>query len=136
METVTHLDPAQWVPRDEPGGHNMPLGDRIQQLRKEHGWSQAELATRIDSDARQVSRYENDKITPSLDALARIAETLNISLDYLVFDHAPRRPLHTPTTGIEDRLQAIAELNDTDRDTITNTIDALTTRARLRTITN
>ncbi len=114
----------------------MPLGDRIEQLRKERGWSQAELATRIDSDARQISRYENDKITPSLDALARIAETLNISLDYLVFDHAPRRPLHTPTTGIEDRFAVIAELNDTDRDTITNTIDALTTRARLRTITN
>ncbi len=114
----------------------MPLGDRIQQLRKERGWSQAELATRIDSDARQVSRYENDKITPSLDALARIAETLDISLDYLVFDHAPRRPLHTPTTGIEDRLTNIAELNQTDRDTITNTIDALTTRQRLRTITN
>lgn len=136
MATITRLDPKEWVSGDQPGGHNMPLGDRIQQLRKERGWSQAELATRIDSDARQVSRYENDKITPSLDALARIAETLDISLDYLVFDHAPRRPLHTPTTGLEDRLAAIAELNPQDRDTITNTIDALTTRARLRTITN
>ena len=136
MATITRLDPKEWVTTDQPGGHNMPLGDRIQQLRKERGWSQAELATRIDSDARQVSRYENNKITPSLDALARIAETLDISLDYLVFDHAPRRPLHTPTTGIEDRLTNIAELNQTDRDTITNTIDALTTRARLRTITN
>ena len=136
MATITPLNPKEWVTTDQPGGHNMPLGDRIQQLRKERGWSQAELATRIDSDARQVSRYENNKITPSLDALARIAETLDISLDYLVFDHAPRRPLHTPTTGIEDRLTNIAELNQTDRDTITNTIDALTTRARLRTITN
>jgi hypothetical protein len=43
----------------------------------------------------------------SRDALARIAETL----DYLVFDHAPRRPLHTPTTGLEDRIAAIAEVN-------------------------
>lgn len=114
----------------------MPLGERIKELRKELAWSQGDLAERIGSDARQVSRYENGRITPSLDALARIAETLNVSLDYLVFDDAARRPLHTPTTGIEDRLQAIAELNDTDRDTITNTIDALTTRARLRTITN
>jgi transcriptional regulator with XRE-family HTH domain len=136
MATITRLNPKEWVTTDQPGGHNMPLGDRIQQLRKERGWSQAELATRIDSDARQVSRYENDKITPSLDALARIAETLDISLDYLVFDHAPRRPLHTPTTGIDNRLAAIAELNPQDLDTITNTIDALTTRARLRTITN
>ena len=136
MATITHLNPQQWVTSDQPGDHNMPLGERIKQLRKEHGWSQHQLAEAINSDARQVSRYEAAKITPSLDALARIAETLNISLDYLVFDHAPRRPLHTPTTGLENRLQAITELNPQDLDTITNTIDALTTRARLRTITN
>jgi hypothetical protein len=70
--------------------------------------------------------------TPS----ARIAETLDTSLDYLVFDHTPRRPLHTPTTGIEDHLAAIANLNTEDRNTITNTIDALTTRQQPRTITN
>jgi len=114
----------------------MPLGDRIKQLRTERRWSQADLAEAIGSDARQVSRYENGRITPSLDALARIAETLDTSLDYLVFDHTPRRPLHTPTTGIEDRLAAIANLNEEDRNTITNTIDALTTRQQLRTITN
>jgi hypothetical protein len=33
-----------------------------------------------------------------------------------------------------DRLAAIAQLDDTDRQTITNTIDALTTRNQLRTI--
>lgn len=113
----------------------MPLGDRIKQLRTERHWSQAELADAIGSDPRQVSRYENGRITPSLDALARIAETLNISLDYLVFDNAPRRPLNTPTTGLDERLDAIAELNDEDINTITNTIDALITRTRLRTIT-
>jgi transcriptional regulator with XRE-family HTH domain len=59
----------------------MPLGDRIKQLRTERHWSQADLATAIGSDARQVSRYENGRITPSLDALARIAETLDTSLD-------------------------------------------------------
>jgi transcriptional regulator with XRE-family HTH domain len=112
----------------------MPLGERIKTLRKEHGWSQGDLAEHIGSDARQVSRYENGRITPSLDALARLAETLNVSLDYLVFDDAPRRPLHAPTSGLENRLTAIAELDDTDRDTIANIIDSLTTRARLRTI--
>lgn len=135
MADVTPLDPVEWGRGDQPGGHDMPLGERIKELRKEHAWSQGDLAERIGSDARQVSRYENGRITPSLDALARIAETLNVSLDYLVFDNAARRPLHSPTTGLEDRLAAIAQLDDTDRNTITNTIDALTTRNQLRTIT-
>ena len=112
----------------------MPLGEPIKELRKEHAWPQSGLAERIGSDARQVSRYENGRITPSLDALARTAETLNVSLDYLVFDNAARRPLHTPATGLEDRLAAIAQLDDTDRQTITNTNDALTTRNQLRSI--
>lgn len=113
----------------------MPLGDRIRELRTERHWSQTDLATAIGSDPRQVSRYENGRITPGLDALARIAETLNTSLDYLVFDNQPRRPLHTPTTGIDAHLAAIAQLPDNDRNTITNTIDALTTRHQLRTLT-
>ena len=45
--------------------------------------SQADLADAIGSDARKVSRYENGRITPSLDALARIAETLDVSMEYL-----------------------------------------------------
>ena len=46
------------------------------------GLSQAELAKLVGgSDARQISRYENGRITPSLDATIRIAEALNISLD-------------------------------------------------------
>ena len=53
------------------------------------------LAEKIDSDGRQVSRYENGRITPSLDALVRIAETFNVSVDYLVVADPHRRPLHS-----------------------------------------
>lgn len=67
------------------------LGARLKALRTERGWSQADLATRIDSDARQVSRYENSRISPSLEDLVRIAETLDITVDYLVVETATRR---------------------------------------------
>ncbi|WP_020579294.1 helix-turn-helix domain-containing protein [Actinopolymorpha alba] len=40
-------------------------GDRLKALRTEAGWSRAELATKIDSDARQVSRYEYNKVAPA-----------------------------------------------------------------------
>ncbi len=75
--------------------HLTPLADRIKQLRTEAGGlSQAELAERAGAgDARQISRYENGRITPSLDAIAHIAQALNVSIDYLVIDdHAPPPP--------------------------------------------
>lgn len=42
----------------------------------------------------------------------------------------------TPTSGLEDRLAAIAELDNNDRDTIANIVDSLITRTRVRAITS
>jgi len=111
----------------------MPLGDRIKQLRTELGLSQAELAQHVGStDARQISRYENGRITPSLDAVARLAQALDVSLDYLVFDDQPRRPLHIDDHGLAERLAALAELNPEDRASLLSVLDALLTRTRPR----
>jgi transcriptional regulator with XRE-family HTH domain len=74
-------------------------GDRLKALRTEAGWSQAELAAKIDSDARQVSRYENNKVAPGLEAVIRIAQVLNTSVDYLLFDDAQRRPSTRPAAS-------------------------------------
>jgi transcriptional regulator with XRE-family HTH domain len=114
----------------------MPLGDRIKTLRTQAGWSQGQLAERVGTDARQISRDENSRITPSLDVLARIAETLDTSLDHLVFDDIPRRPLHAKADVLGDRLTDIADLDDQDRASLLNVIDALITKTRLRAITS
>lgn len=124
---------AEWVPPDNSSGHHMPLGDRIKELRTELGLSQAELATRVGStDARQLSRYENGRITPSLDAVARLAQALDVSLDYLVFDDHPRRPLHVDDHGLSDRLASLTELDEADRASLLSVLDALLTRTRIR----
>ncbi|HEX4345396.1 MAG TPA: helix-turn-helix transcriptional regulator [Solirubrobacteraceae bacterium] len=115
----------------------MPLGDRIKELRTELGLSQAELAQRVGTtDARQISRYENGRITPSLDAIARLAQALDVSLDYLVFDDQPRRPLHVNDHGLTERLAALAELNPEDRASLLSVLDALLTRTRVRALAN
>ncbi len=124
---------AEWACNDHAAGHAMPLADRIKQLRTEAGLSQADLAQRAGAgDARQISRYENGRITPSLDAITRIAEALNISIDYLVIDDIPRRPLHLDDHGLAERLAALAELDQADRDSMLSVLDALITRKRLK----
>ncbi|WP_372442093.1 helix-turn-helix domain-containing protein [Nocardioides limicola] len=55
----------------------------LKALRTEAGWSKADLAEKIGSDARQVSRYENNKVAPGLEAVIRMAETFNVSVDAL-----------------------------------------------------
>lgn len=101
--------------------------------RTEAGLSQAELAERVGgSDARQISRYEHGRITPSLDVAVRLAE----ALDYLAIDNTPRRPLHVADHGLAERLGQLAELDDDDRQSLLHMLDALLTRKRLRILAN
>lgn len=112
----------------------MALGERIKQLRKDAGWSQAELGEKVGTDAGRISRYEAGRITPSAEALVRIAEVFNVSLDHLLIDNIPRRPLHAVENALGDRLVAIAELGDEDLAALLNVIDGLVAKNRLRTI--
>lgn len=136
---MTVIDAAQWALPHPSGGHLMPSpfhGDRLKALRTEAGWSQAELAAKIDSDARQVSRYENSKVAPGLEAVIRIAQVFNVTVDYLVIESAPRRPLNAPSTIVDARLADLDQLTDDERATIANVIDALVTKAKLRLLTS
>jgi len=134
---MTVIDAAEWASHPS-GGHLMPSpfhGERLKALRTEAGWSQAELAENIGSDARQVSRYENNKVAPGLEAVIRMAETFNVSVDYLLIERAERRPLNAPSSHVDARLADLDQLTDEERATITNVIDALVTKAKLRLIT-
>ena len=124
---------AEWASDDDDPRHSLPLSERIRDLRTEAGLSQAELAERIGgSDARQISRYEHGRITPSLDAAVRLAEALDVSLDYLAIDGVPRRPLRVEDHGLAERLGQLAELDDEDRQSLLRVLDALIMRKRLR----
>src|ERR1700685_331177 len=96
---------AQWGWHiDQEDRAAMPLGERIRQLRKEAQLSQAELGEKIAVDPGRVSRYEAGRITPSAEALVRLAEVLNVSIDHLLVDDIPRRPLHSSEDVLGDRL--------------------------------
>ncbi len=113
----------------------MALGERIKTLRKEHGWSQADLAARIGADAGQISRYEGGKITPSVEAVIRLADTFDVSCDYLLLDDAPRRPLRA-SNPLTDRLADLDHLTDTDRDALLHILDSLLANTRIRAALN
>jgi len=126
---------AEWTRQDigHEEGAAMLLGDRVRELRKEHGWSQGELGERIGTDAGRISRYEGGRITPSLEALVRLADALGVTADYLVREDAPRQNLDGHDLGsLGSRLAAVAELSDEDRSLVASFVDALVTKSRLK----
>jgi transcriptional regulator with XRE-family HTH domain len=124
---------SEWVLRtEEEGLPPMGLGERVRQLRKEMGWSQAELGDKIGTDSQRVSRYENGRISPSVDAAVRIAEAFNVSLDYLLVEGVARRPLHVAEDSLGDRLANVGELPEADLAALLNVLDSLVAKNRLK----
>jgi transcriptional regulator with XRE-family HTH domain len=59
---------------------NKKFGKRLRQLRQEKGWSQEAFALEAKLDRTYVGGIERGERNPSLRNLARIADTLNVSI--------------------------------------------------------
>ena len=62
----------------------MTLGEKIKSRRRELKLTQQELAKALGVTSQHISAIEQDKRAPSLTSLARIAEELGVSVDYLI----------------------------------------------------
>ncbi|HEX7183425.1 MAG TPA: helix-turn-helix transcriptional regulator [Thermoanaerobaculia bacterium] len=60
------------------------IGSRIVRLRKERGWSQAELARRLNVHRSRVSHWERGIHMPALETLSDLSALFGITLDFLV----------------------------------------------------
>lgn len=59
------------------------LGKRIQLLRMERGWTQAELAKKLNITKKAVKNWESGSSKPSVDCAIRLADIFGISTDSL-----------------------------------------------------
>jgi transcriptional regulator with XRE-family HTH domain len=62
----------------------MTFGERIIMLRKQLKMSQDDLAKKIGTSAPIIGRYERNEIKPSIEVAAKIADELNVTVDYLL----------------------------------------------------
>lgn len=62
----------------------MTLGQRVRKRRQTMKLTQQQLAEALGVTAQHISAIEKDKRAPSLDSLARLAEELGVTVDFLV----------------------------------------------------
>lgn len=60
------------------------LGERIRQLREERGWTQAELAARLESNQAYLSKLERDARSMSARMFRDLARVFGVKLDDLL----------------------------------------------------
>ena len=63
----------------------MPFsGERLKQARLRSGFSQVELGKQLGVAYQQIARWETQKVPPSSDTLARLAQILGCTADWLL----------------------------------------------------
>lgn len=105
----------------------MLFGERLLYTRKKLKISQEELAKKIGVHAPIIGRYEREEVKPSVEMAVKIAQALEVSLDFLT--GLSDVELDKSTTEIMTDLQV---LSDTDKNHILTTINALLRDAKTR----
>ena len=70
----------------------MTLADRIQQLRKQKGISQEELADRVGVSRQAVSKWEGGQRVPDMDSIILLSDYFEVTTDYLLKGIEPVPP--------------------------------------------
>lgn len=111
------------------------IGERIQVSRKNGNLSQSQLAEKIGVSLTQLQRYENKGVQPPADILKKLADTFNTSIDYLVYGDSEQKAKQTiKDNELLTQFKAVEELDNKDKSTIKDIIDAYIKRSKLKNI--
>ena len=69
----------------------MEFNNKLYELRKQKGFSQEELANRLNVSRQTISKWEVGESTPDMENLVAISELFEISLDELVLNKVPEK---------------------------------------------
>ena len=100
------------------------FGERLKRLRRERGFTQAELATRLGISRRNYIYYEAQGGSPSPELLVRIGDALRVSVDALAGRHGKPDP-HLPSYRLLRRLKKIEQLPLHDQKAVLRMIDMM-----------
>ena len=90
----------------------MILADKIIELRKKSGWSQEELAEKMDVSRQSISKWEGAQSVPDMGRIVRLSELFGVSTDYLLKDDMEREELIQVGTADETvRMVSMEEAN-------------------------
>lgn len=64
----------------------MILAKKIVMLRKQNGWSQEELAMKLNISRQSVSKWESTASIPDLDKIIKLSDIFGVTTDYLLKD--------------------------------------------------
>jgi transcriptional regulator with XRE-family HTH domain len=106
----------------------MITGKIISDLREAEGFNQSELADKSGVSRVMIGKYERGEAVPSIDAAKKIADALEVTLDYLVGEGANAK---LDKKNVK-RLSDIELLEEPKRNILLDLIDTYIRDAKIR----
>jgi transcriptional regulator with XRE-family HTH domain len=133
-EIVAAVPVPQVMPAHGNGHGHLNLAASIRSLRLRNGLSQRQLATRMSVPRTYVSKIENEKATPTLSSLERLARALEVTVPELLSGGERSRQEEIrelmSDAFVADILPFVAQLNGMQMSSILAQVRDLTIRPR------
>ncbi len=107
----------------------MDFGSVVVELRKEQGISQTALAAQLGIHKNVLGRYERNEVLPSIEIARKIADILDVSLDYLTGKVDVEMDKNT-----RNRILEVSKFEEEDREHIFSVIDAFIAKRKIQSI--
>jgi len=118
------------VPRPRIHAHDIiPAAANVARLRVERGWSQTELAKKLEVSQSQIARMEVGKFQPTVEVLMRCFEVFGVTPNELF---RPPSEMTDQEREIEEITKRVRALNPKQREDVVYVIDGLRGSRRLK----
>ena len=77
----------------------MIFADKLMDLRKKNGWSQEELAEKLNVSRQAVSKWESAQSVPDMNRIIQLSELFGVSTDYLLKDEMEQADVSRETAS-------------------------------------
>ena len=110
----------------------MTIGERIRNIRENKNYSQKELEKMAELPEKSISKYERGENNVPVDNLSKIADALNVSMDYLAgrvkstTNYKSYENKYTKNTTIADLLGCLLEIDNDHRKNVIEMINMIT----------
>lgn len=132
MVVATPMPPP--LPMHGNGHGHLNLASSIRSMRLRNGLSQRQLATRMSVPRTYVSKIENEKATPTLSSLERLARALEVSVPELLSGSERSRQEEVreliQDQFVSELLPFVSQLNGMQMSSVLAQVRDLTVRPR------
>ncbi len=90
----------------------MILADKIIRLRKKNGWSQEELADKMNVSRQAVSKWESAQTIPDIGKILQLGELFGVTTDYLLKDEIENEEFTNSDISSGIKRVTMAEANE------------------------